>query len=80
MENDAILVEVNKIFIEVFEDTSIKLNENITTEDIAAWDSLTHIQMITAVEKRFKIRFELNDLLNFRNVGDLCRGIKKELK
>lgn len=80
MENDAILVEVNKIFIEVFEDTSIKLNENITTEDIAAWDSLTHIQMITAVEKRFKIRFELNDLLNFRNVGDLCRGIKKGLK
>ncbi len=79
MENETILNEVNKIFIAVFEDDSIKLNENITTEDIVAWDSLTHIQMITAVEKRFKIRFELNDLLNFRNVGDLCRGIKKAL-
>lgn len=79
MENNEILKELNKIFIKIFEDDSIVLNENTTTEDVAAWDSLNHIQMITAVEKHFKIRFELNDLLNFKNVGDLCEGIQKKL-
>ena len=76
MEQDAILKDLNNIFIKVFEDDSIQLNENTTTADIEAWDSLNHIQMITAVEKHYKIRFNLNELLNFKNVGDLCRSIK----
>lgn len=80
MEQNEIIKEVNKIFIDLFEDKSIVLNENTTTSDIEAWDSLNHIQMITAVEKYYKIRFELNDLLNFKNVGDLCRGIQRKLK
>jgi acyl carrier protein len=80
MEHDEIIKEVNKIFIEVFEDDSIVLHDNTTTEDIPVWDSLNHIQMVTAVEKHFKIRFDLNELLNFKDVGDLCRGIKGKMK
>lgn len=79
MSQNEILNELNKIFIEVFEDESIVLTENTTTLDIDAWDSLNHIQMITAVEKKYKMRFKLNDLLNFKNVGDLCRGIQAEI-
>jgi acyl carrier protein len=79
MVQDQVINEVNKIFIDIFEDDSIILNENTTTSDIEAWDSLNHIQMITAVEKYYKIRFDLNDLLNFKDVGDLCRGIKEKI-
>ena len=79
MEQNSILKEVNSIFVKIFEDQSIQVNEQSTTENVAAWDSLNHIQMITAVEKHFKIRFGLNDLLNFANVGDLCKGIQKKL-
>jgi acyl carrier protein len=79
MNKASILKEVNLIFIKVFEDQSIVLNERTTTDDIPAWDSLNHIQMITAVEKHFKIRFELNELLNFTNVGDLCNGVENKL-
>ena len=60
MEQDVLLKDLNKIFIDVFEDESIKLNESTTTSDIESWDSLNHIQMITAVEKHYKIRFILN--------------------
>lgn len=76
MERSNVLEELNKIFIDVFEDESISINENTTTNDIESWDSLNHIQMITAVEKHYKIRFNLNELLNFKNVGDLCRSIE----
>ena len=71
--------EVNNIFIKVFEDDSIVLHDHTTTSDIEAWDSLNHIHMITAVEKHYKIRFDLNDLLNFKNVGDLCSGINSKI-
>jgi acyl carrier protein len=80
MEQDELIKQVNKIFIDIFEDESIVLNEHTTTSNIEAWDSLNHIQMITAVEKHYKIRFELNELLNFKNVGDLCRGIQGKIK
>jgi acyl carrier protein len=78
MDENTVLKKVNSIFIEVFDDQSILINEHTKADDIEAWDSLNHIQMITAVEKNFKIRFELNELLNFTNVGDLCKGILKK--
>jgi acyl carrier protein len=76
MDQSKVLKELNEIFIDVFEDDSISINENTTTDDIESWDSLNHIQMITAVEKHYKIRFNLNELLNFKNVGDLCKSIQ----
>lgn len=79
MELNEIIRQVNDIFVELFDDKSIILNENSDTTNIEAWDSLNHIQVITAVEKHFKIRFELNDLLNFQNIGDLCRGVESRL-
>lgn len=79
MELEEIIKEVNAIFIELFEDESIVLFEQSDTSDIEAWDSLNHIQVITAIEKHFKIRFDLNDLLNFQNIGDLCRGVQSKL-
>lgn len=79
MELNEIIKQVNDIFINLFDDKSISLNENSDTTNIEAWDSLNHIQVITAVEKHFKIRFELNDLLNFENIGDLCRGVQSRL-
>ena len=80
MASEQIINEINKIFIEILEDDSIVLNEHTTTKDIDAWDSLNHIQIITAIEKYYKIRFELNELLNFKNVGDLCDGVQKKME
>lgn len=80
MEQEKLIKDLTKIFIDVFEDDSISLDENTTTSDIEAWDSLNHIQMITAVEKHFKIHFDLNELLNFKNIGDLCNGIQEKIK
>ena len=79
MELNAILASINQIFIDLFDDNSIVLTELSDTSDVEAWDSLNHIQVITAIEKHFKIRFELNDLLNFQNIGDLCRGVQSKL-
>lgn len=79
MELNEIIKRVNDIFIELFEDESIVLSEQSDTSEVEAWDSLNHIQVITAVEKYFKIRFELNELLNFQNIGDLCRGVQAKL-
>lgn len=79
MAQDITLTALNGIFKNVFEDNSIQLTKGTTTADIESWDSLNHIQMITAVEKHFKIRFELKELLTLQNVGDLCNAINSKI-
>ncbi|MBN3035443.1 MAG: acyl carrier protein [Bacteroidales bacterium] len=79
MELAEIFKQVNEIFKDIFEEDDIVIEAETSAKDIDGWDSLTHMQMITAVEKHFKIKFELNEILNFKNAGDMCRLIQTKL-
>ncbi len=71
MEKQEILEKINKIFHQVFDNEQLVITENTEANDIDEWDSLNHIQLITAVEKAFSLRFKLDEILNFKNVGDM---------
>ena len=43
------------------------------------WDSLTHVNLITAIEKRYKIRFALGELQDLKNVGDMIDLMEEKL-
>ncbi len=75
-----ILNEVNKIFIDQLENENIILNSASTADDIEEWDSLTHIQLVVAIEKHFKVRFTSTEIQNFRNVGEMCEALVKKIK
>lgn len=66
------------IFREVFDDDSISLRPEMTADDVDGWDSLSHVNLIVAIEHRFKIRFSQKELLTFRNVGDLIQSIAQK--
>lgn len=74
-----ILAELTAIFREVFDDDSIIVTRQSTANDIDAWDSLTHMNMVMAVEVRYGIRFALGELPSLRNVGDLVDLTAKKL-
>jgi acyl carrier protein len=74
-----ILQELTPIFREVFDEDDIVLTRETTANDIDAWDSLTHMNMVMAVEVRFGIRFALGELPALRNVGDLADLVQKKL-
>jgi acyl carrier protein len=71
MEKSQILDEVQAIFREVLDDEEIVLASETTADDIEEWDSLTHIQLIVAIEKHFKIRFTSREILSWQNVGEM---------
>ena len=74
-----ILKELEPIFQDVFDDEDIKLTETTNAEDIEDWDSLMQIRIIMAIEKRFKIKFALNEIHQLENVGDMAKIIKNKL-
>lgn len=67
--------KLNQIFRHVFDDDSIEIEPSMTTGDIEGWDSLSHVNLIMAIETGFNIRFSQKELLTFRQVGDLLEGI-----
>ena len=48
---------LNEIFREVFADDSITVNDATTAEDIDAWDSLAHINLMFSLEDEFSVKF-----------------------
>ena len=71
MEKSQILDEVQAIFRDVLDNEEIVLANETTADDIEEWDSLTHIQLIVAIEKHFKIKFTSKEILSWQNVGEM---------
>lgn len=69
------LYELQVIFREVFGDDKIILSRETTMNDIEAWDSLTHLQLIIRIEKRFHIKFTTAQMKKMSNVGDMIDAI-----
>jgi len=80
MTNQEILAEVQEIFRDVLDNEKIVLTEAITANDIEEWDSLTHIQLIVAEEKHFKIKFQSKEILSWKNVGEMLDSIRLKLQ
>lgn len=79
MEMQEILSKLNEIFIDVLDNENIQLTLETTARDIEEWDSLSHIQLIVAIEKHFKIKFTSVEIGGFKNVGDLANTVKGKL-
>ena len=79
MEVNDIIKEVNTIFIQVLDNENVKIDSQTTANDVEEWDSLTHIQLVVAIEKHFKMRFTASEIQGFMNVGEMCQAIKIKL-
>lgn len=75
-----ILSELNGVFRQVFDDESLVLTRETTANDIDEWDSLTHMNLVVAVELKFGVKFALGELQTLRNVGDMADMVAKKLK
>ncbi|MHB8708809.1 MAG: acyl carrier protein [Desulfuromonadales bacterium] len=74
------LEQLTPIFHEVFDDPAITLSRQTTADDIDAWDSLSHMNLILAVELHFKVKFALGELQSLKNVGELIDLVDKKLR
>ena len=73
-----IMNELTRVFREVFDDDTLILSEEMTADDLDAWDSLSHINLIIAVELTFGIEFKHSEVQSFANVGELLSRIREK--
>jgi len=75
MERNQILAEVQDIFRDVLDNEEIELTNETVADDIDEWDSLSHIQLIVAIEKHFKVKFTSKEILSWKNVGEMVDAL-----
>lgn len=80
MDRKEILSKVTKAVIEIVEHQNFELTETTTANDVDGWESVTHMMIISEIEKEFNIKFKLMDLMNMNNTGDLINSISSELE
>jgi acyl carrier protein len=79
MEPSVIFEKLTPIFRKVFNDEAIVLSKDLTANEVANWDSLTHMLMIGEVENSFSVKFKLKELGKLDNVGSLIELIEFKL-
>jgi acyl carrier protein len=78
MASEQIMQEVTDVFRDVLDNESLTLNRNTTALDVEEWDSITHIQIIVALEKKYKIKFTAAEIQSFKNVGELVDTVERK--
>jgi acyl carrier protein len=76
---DSLLEELQPIFRDVLDQPNLIITRESNASTVEDWDSLSHVNLVTAIEKRYKIRFALGELQDLKNVGDMIDLMKTKV-
>ena len=76
MERNELLIQINTIFRDILDNEDVVVEESTTANDVEEWDSLTHIQLVVAIEKYFNIRFTSIEIQSWKNVREMLDCIQ----
>ena len=79
MDRDEVYETLNEVFRDVFDDPSITVDDSTTSDDVDGWDSLEHINLISAIEQEFGVKFNMGQVVSMKNVGEMVDIIISQL-
>jgi acyl carrier protein len=71
--------ELKAVILRALKLDDFELADATVAAEVPGWDSLSHINVVLAVEKHFGVRFRGFEVLKLKNVGDLQRLIDSKL-
>lgn len=71
--------KVKELIASVLEVSPDDINEDTAIGDIPEWDSLSHIQIISAIEKEFGFSFTPDVMMDLEDVSDIVAAVKERV-
>ena len=75
LSRDEILREIAEIMRDVFDEDDLQVSPETSAEDVEEWDSLSHVRLIVAIERKFGFKFKNSEIEGLKNVGDLVNTV-----
>lgn len=79
MERIEIFEKLNEIFCDVLDLDEVELTDSTSAHDIKGWDSLAQIQLIFAIENEFGFKFSTQEMVDWKNVGEMVDCIQTKI-
>ena len=70
--------KLEEIIAKVFELYISKIKKEMTPLDIETWDSLSQLNLISAIEKEFQIKLEIDEIFTVMKIGDIYEILSKK--
>ena len=79
LKKEKVLIQLNQIFKNVFENENIEINDKSNSKNILEWDSLNHIYLVNEIESQFNIELTAEQILSWENVGEMADYLSKNV-
>lgn len=74
------LQEIQKIMANILDVQPEEITEDMAIGDIATWDSMNHMRIISEIESHYGIFFTPDVLMNLEDVSDIVRATEAQIK
>ncbi len=79
MDKQIIIEKIKTILQHVLKHDRFEIHDELTAQMVEGWDSLTHMVIITEIEKTFTVQFKLKEINKLKNMGNLIELIQSKL-
>ena len=70
--------KLNEIISNIFNINLDEIDERKGPNDIDMWDSIQHLNLVTAIQDEFEITFDLKEILEIMSIGDIYKVLKRK--
>lgn len=71
--SSANLIRLQRIFREILDNPSLRLEETYSTAGNPEWDSVAMVQIVLAVESEFGVQLQMEQVAGIKSVGDILK-------
>jgi acyl carrier protein len=75
---DIQLEKLSRVFTSAFEE-EVKLTLDTKKEDLEAWDSINHLNLIVELESEFDVTFDSHEIEGLNSIKNLIQLLKSKI-
>lgn len=68
------------IFVDLLKVAPGALEDSMTMNDVAMWDSLRHMELITAIEQQFGFELTFEEIGTMQSIGAIRKLVSEKIK
>jgi acyl carrier protein len=78
LDDTSCLADITQVCRDVFQDDDLVLQGSTGRTDVEQWDSMNHLNLLMALEQRYRIKFSLGEIEAIQSVGDILALIRRK--